>query len=1183
MAKDYRSGKLAVILHADIAGSTALVQLDEQVAHERIQETFRRFGDAIIKYQGHVRELRGDALLAEFDRASDAVTAAISFQAAQVDFITQLDDSIRPTVRVGIAMGEVIIADDTITGAGVVLAQRLEQLSEPGGVVIQGAAYETIPGRFPFEYGDLGEHKVKGFDKPVRVYSAKLKSDRDIPQPGPLVHRTRNKIIAFASIAVIIAGIALMWLKPWVIREEPASLERMAFPLPDKPSIAVLPFTNLSADSEQEYFSDGITQDIITNLARFPDLFVISRNSTFTYKGQSVMVKQVAEELGVRYVLEGSVQKAGKKLRITAQLIDATTGYHLWAKSYDRNLVDLFAVRDEVTQSIVATLSGDYGELQQAELERLQRKDTKNFDAYDYVLRAIHIWLDFTRDANSEAGRLAEKAIELDPEYARAPMMLAWVHLNEYRWKWSDDPEKSLQQAYEMARKSVELDDSDSWSHWALGVVYLYRGDHEDAIAQYEKALALNPNDADVLAHMGLPLSFAGRPEQAMEQIKRAKRLNPAYPPWYPWILGWAQVVAEQYEASIASSKEAAIHFPTAEVHLNLAVAYHYLGRAAKARAAVQESLRIDPELNLDGVKAALPFADPADLERFHLALRKAGLPEHPPLLLPDKPSIAVLPFTNMSNDAEQEYFVDGMTEDLITDLSKLSGLFVIARNSVFTYKGKSVKIRQVAEELGVRYVLEGSVRRVGDQVRINAQLIDTTTGGHLWAERYDGSLANVFALQDSVTRKIVTALAINLTEAEQTQTTQNQTDHPEAYDAFLQGWAYYILGTRADLARAKPFFEEAIRLDSGYARAHAALAVVYWDVFVNDWSIELDILSFEAEEGWEEHLELAMKVPNALAHTLQSKVLVSQSRYQEAVVEAEKAVALDGNKATAYAGLANALILAGNPAEGADLIRKSMRLDPHHPPGHLTTLGQAQFEMEQFKEAAATFERAVKRNVDDDFPWIYLAASYGYMGRPEDANDSIVNANDVRAKRGEMALSLESKSDDWYSPFRGEIDFSRFGEQQAQERLRAGLTGGIPALTWQYLVTPHPDGENTWFEVKGATVIDAHMAKSLHDRNVKFIDSRTEAYRNEGWIPGAVHLSDTRTVASTIHLLTEETLAKIVDKTDEVVFYCDDRAFQYSAFASAKALSWGYQKVFYFLEGFRGWKEAGYPVETVK
>ena len=466
---------------------------------------------------------------------------------------------------------------------------------------------------------------------------------------------------------------------------------------------------------------------------------------------------------------------------------------------------------------------------------------------------------------------------------------------------------------------------------------------------------------------------------------------------------------------------------------------------------------------------------------------------------LPDKPSIAVLPFTNMSGDIEQDYFVDGMTEDLITDLSQISGLFVIARNSVFTYKDKAVKVRQVAEELGVRYVLEGSVRRAAGKVRINAQLIDATTGGHLWAKRYDGSLEDVFALQDEVTQKIVAALAVSLTSEEEVQQASRSTDSTEAHDAFLQGWAHYKLGTRADLARAKPFFEEAIRLDPDYARAHAALAAVYWDAYVNDWTVELGAYSLlTPRTGGIEHLELAMKVPNALAHTLQSRVLVSQGRYQEAVVEAEKAVALDGNKATAYAGLANALILAGKPAEGADLIRKSMRLDPHHPPGHLITLGQAQFDMEQFEAAAATFERAVKRNVDDELPWIYLASSYGHLGRIKDADDAIESANDLRAERGESYLNIESKTG---NHFQGEIDFSRFGGKQAQERVRAGLTE-IPALTWQNLAT-HFDSGDHWFEVKGATAIDVLTAKSLHDSGVTFVDARSERFRNkEGWIP---------------------------------------------------------------------------------
>jgi adenylate cyclase len=1023
-----------------VVGSTLLVQKNETLAHERIQDTFRRFSETISNYDGVAHEIRGDALVAEFSRASDAVSASLTFQTANTTLNEQLSDDIRPILRIGIAMGEVVVADNTVTGEGVVLAQRIEQLAESGNVCIQGAAYETVPKRLPFDYENLGEQQVKGFDELVRIYRVELKPGQVLPQPEPSGRSEstplkRNSIIAIIAVALVILGGSILWLQPWAPEEEPASIERMAFPIPGKPSIAVLPFANLSSDSEQEYFSDGITQDIITNLSRFPDLFVIARNSTFTYKGQSVTVRQVAEELGVQYVLEGSVQKAGSKVRITVQLVDATTGHHLWAENYDRNLDDIFAVRDEVTRSIVATLMGaDYGKLAQAELERLRRKDTENLEAYEYVLRSTHIWLRFTNDANSKARRLAEKAIDLDPGYARAYIMLAWVDLNAYRWKWSDDPEKSLEQAYEMARKSIELDDSDSWSHWALGVVYLYRGDHEDAIAQYNKALALNPNDADVLAHMGLPLSFAGQPKQAIEQLKRAMRLNPAYPAWYPWIQGWAQVVAEQYEASIASSKEAAVRFSdVAEIHRNLAVAYHYLGRTSEARLEAEESRRIDPEFTLDDLEASLPFADSADLERFLLALRESGLPEHPHLPLPDKPSIAVLPFTNMSSDAEQEFFADGMTEDLITDISKVSGLFVIARDSVFTYKGKAVKVRQVAEELGVRYVMEGSVRRVGNQVRINAQLIDATTGGHIWAERYDGSLDDVFSMQDKITRRIVTALVVKLTVGEKDRQVRKDTNSSEAYDAFLRGWAHYQLYTPDDFAKAIPYLEKAVQLDPDYGRAHAALASVYFDISTYGWIKSLAITRTDANEKSRQHLEEALKNATPLAHLVASKWRMEQSRWDEAIAEAERAITLDANDPTGYAALSNLLVKVGRPAEGLELIETAMRLDPQT--DYLYRLGEAQFQLERYNEAAVTMLRATRRNPGEEWNFLLLAAAYGYLGREQEARSAIDTFNEMRLKLGMHSYTL-ADIDDWY-----------FKDAASRERLREGLRkGGLPA-----------------------------------------------------------------------------------------------------------------------------------------
>jgi TolB-like protein/class 3 adenylate cyclase/rhodanese-related sulfurtransferase len=555
--------------------------------------------------------------------------------------------------------------------------------------------------------------------------------------------------------------------------------------------------------------------------------------------------------------------------------------------------------------------------------------------------------------------------------------------------------------------------------------------------------------------------------------------------------------------------------------------------------------------------------------------------PEAMAFPLPDKPSIAVLPFNNMSEDRGQDYFADGMTEDLITDLSKISGLFVIARNSSFSYKGRQVKIRQVAEELGVRYVLEGSVRRAGDEVRINVQLIDATTGGHLWAERYDGTLEDVFDLQDQVTEQIVAALAVSLTGTEQAEQARHDTEIAQAHDAYLQGWARYKLGTPEDLKAAVPFFEEALRLDPIYAQAHAALASLYWDVYVNDWAFDLGMPSTRAESRANAHLEEALKSPVSLAHALRARMLASWQFYDDAVSEAEKAVALDENDATALAGLADALIKADRAEEALANIEPAMRLDPHHPPSYLIILGAAQFGMEHYDTAAATFERAVKRNPDNELPLIYLASSYGHLGRIREADTAVEMANDIRAKLGLGDLSLERK-ERYFSPFQGEIDFTRIGGKSAENRVRAGLSN-VPALTWQYRITMHEalGFGNTTYEVEGVTEIDIRAAKSLHDQGAVFIDVSNEHYWNDGHIPGAVHLPLIRFKDPNKARFQEMALRQIADFSDEIVLHCFDQNCPVPAFAAAKAANWGYQHVYMFIGGAPAWKEAGYPIET--
>ncbi len=406
---------------------------------------------------------------------------------------------------------------------------------------------------------------------------------------------------------------------------------------------------------------------------------------------------------------------------------------------------------------------------------------------------------------------------------------------------------------------------------------------------------------------------------------------------------------------------------------------------------------------------------------------------------LPDKPSIAVLPFENMSGDPEQEYFADGIVEDIITDLSKISGLFVIARNSSFAYKGKKTDIRTVAKELGVLYVVEGSVRRVADEVRINAQLIEAATGGHLWAERYDGSLADVFALQDKVTEKIVLALAVNLTSGEQSQKIRLRFDNPRAYDAFLQGREFYRRATPEDYAKAVPHLEDAIQLDNKYGRAYAALAEIYRDSAVMGWDV-LDVSPDEAFWRAEQFLHEALKDPSPLAHQVASKMLSRQGRYDEATAQAERAIALDANDPAGYMAMAEALIWAGDSTRSVKIINKAMRLDPHYPPGYLFQLGLAHYGTSQFDDAASALERATKRSPNDYSQLTILAATYGHLGRKQAAESAIARANEQRRKLGRPPLTLAI------------VNRWPFKELADRKRLRDGLRKvGVPEVPPSY------------------------------------------------------------------------------------------------------------------------------------
>ena len=626
MAKDRLSGKLAVILHADIAGSTQMVQQDEHVAHQRIQETFHRFSATINQYSGKVLELRGDALLAEFELPSDAVSAALAFQSGHTQFISSLDDDIKPEVRVGIAMGEVVIADNTVTGAGVVLAQRVEQLSDVGGLCITAAVHESLSRRLPVDFENLGQREIKGFGEPIGVYKVTASADFDIPLPAakPAIDQSAVQwrlIGSLAVVALLVAGIFY-----WVYMDGLSENGSSADSLQDKPVIAVVPFANMSGDPEQEYFADGITDDIITDLTRFDSIRVLAGSTTLKLRGQKIDYRQLVEEFKISHVLEGSVRRSGAKMRISARLISANDGESLWAERYDKPLKDIFIVQDDVSRNIADALS-----VQLTEQDKLafESPTTSSFEAYDLYLQGRRLLDQRTTETNKMALELYQAAIELDPNFARAYGAVAVALIRSVTGAYKDNPEQAKDKALFYARKAVELGKRSQNTYWALGFTHLFRGEFEAAETAVAESLRIAPNYADGMALMALLKNYLEKPREAIELIERAMLLNPGYTWDYPYNLGYAYYLLEDYPRAIEYLTWALERNLNARPpRLLLIACYMEIGSIDDAEWEVDQMLTQYPNFTVDLLLKGRPMRDTPRTNRFIDLLRQAGLPD---------------------------------------------------------------------------------------------------------------------------------------------------------------------------------------------------------------------------------------------------------------------------------------------------------------------------------------------------------------------------------------------------------------------------------------------------------------------------------------------------------------------------------------------------------------------------
>jgi adenylate cyclase len=498
-----------------------LATIETLTSHKEIMRKMIR------QYRGRVVDSTGDNLLAEFASVVDAVQCAVEVQQVLSAKNETLPENRRMYFRIGINLGDVVEEGKRIYGDGVNVAARVESLAEGGGISISGTAYDQLGKKLPLGYEYLGEQTVKNIEKPVRVYRILTEAEaagKVIGEIRPKTKQLRGVAIGAVAVLIIVAGALAIWNFYFRPAFEPASVEKMAFPLPDEPSIAVLPFANMSGDPKQEYFSAGLTGEIITSLSMVPRLFVIARNSTFTYKGKAVKVQQVAEEMGVRYVLEGSVQKSGERIRISAQLIDALTGRLLWAERYDRDLKDLFVLQDEIIMKIMSAIQV---KLTRGESARLGKKETNNLKAYFKYLQAEEYFHRRTKEGNIQARKLLEEAIALDPEYPTAYSLLGATSMMDVFFGLSKSPRKSLQEAAKLHQKALAIDESHPRSGGALAMVYSMQRQHEKSLSQAERAVALNPNRAHPNVILGAALYRLGRYEEAIQPLEKAIRLDP--------------------------------------------------------------------------------------------------------------------------------------------------------------------------------------------------------------------------------------------------------------------------------------------------------------------------------------------------------------------------------------------------------------------------------------------------------------------------------------------------------------------------------------------------------------------------------------------------------------------------------------------------------------------------------
>ena len=631
MAENATLRRLTAILSMDVKGYSKLMGEDDESTVDTITTYRKIITELIQKHHGRVVDTPGDNILAEFGSALNAVNSAIDIQHTLEIENSKLPENRRMVFRIGINVGDILHKDNCIYGDGVNVAARIESIADPGGICISRGVFDQVKKKVPQGFEYIGERAVKNISNPVRIYKILTKQEyagKVIGEKRFLGWMSRKLAMsAILTLAIVTGGLISYYIYLYQSgRIEPAMVEKMAHSLPELPSIAVLPFDNMSGDTQQDYFSDGITEQIIASLSKVPYLFVIARNSTFTYKGKPVKVNQVAEELGVRYVLEGSVQRSNDRLRITVQLIDAIAGHHIWSEKYDRQIKDIFALQDDIAMKIMAEMQV---KISVADMGRLSLIKTTNIKAYEKLLKA---WEHFRRRTEGDilqVRNLAQEAIELDPKYGDAYLMLGWTHLDDIWFYRTKSRDKSMEAAEKYAQKAISLSADEAAGHRLLASIYMLRNDFENAIAESQKSVELTPNSAVANFISGMVLRNAGRYEDAIPFLEKAIRLDPFTPVNFLNNLAWAYTSLAQYEKALPLWNKAIEKNPDyLFAYEGLTVVHQLLGNRNRARECAKEVLRIKPTITISKLQKNITAKNETDRALILNAYREAGIPE---------------------------------------------------------------------------------------------------------------------------------------------------------------------------------------------------------------------------------------------------------------------------------------------------------------------------------------------------------------------------------------------------------------------------------------------------------------------------------------------------------------------------------------------------------------------------